>query len=112
MEEKPAFYIREFLNKEQYHSSAHIIFKVPRLDSRKSDCHPDYAEMIIADCTRSVNIDLCWFDQESFDNSLYKLDILVDNLIEFRKEFRKQGERAMTIAKKREKRKSNGQSDW
>lgn len=90
-DKKPVFYVREFLNREREHSSAHIIFEIPSLDSRKKDTYPEEATLVIADCSRSISLDLGWYDEKEFQNSLDKLDLLVDNLIRFRKHYKRQG---------------------
>lgn len=101
--DKSALYIREFLNKESWHSSGNILFEVPKLDARKKDSYPDEATITITDCSRSISLDLGWYDEEELENSLYKLNLLVDGLIKFRKEYINQSERARKIAKKRDK---------
>ncbi len=102
MSGKDAFYRREFLNKETWHSHAHIIAAVPKVDGRKSEQWVDSPSLSLADCSRLIDLDFGWYDEKELDNSLYKLDLLYKIITQFRSEFKKQAEKQRNNIRKSE----------
>ena len=108
-DDKPAFYSRKFLNKEGFESHAHIIFQVDKVDLRKtkySDGLHGAGSLSIADCSRHITLDLGWWSQEDADNSLHKLDTLIDDLLKFRKAWVEQADKAKVMRDRKKKRKN------
>jgi len=76
------YYVREFLNTPGFHSTGHILAYVERTQNRVD------VNFTLADCSRQI--DLC-FDLDSPEgrsNSIYKLDLLIKSLQQFRKAFK------------------------
>lgn len=79
------YYKREFLNKEGHGSHAHILAHIELYDKYYLS-----GEFSISDCSRIATLEFSYNGQaESLENSMYKLDLLIDTLKEFRKEFKK-----------------------
>jgi hypothetical protein len=76
------FYIREFLNKPGFHSVGYILCSVEQTD--KEESLPGYAQLMIGDCNRHISIDIDIATEEDRDNTLYKLDLLIDSLNKFK----------------------------
>lgn len=77
-------YTRRFLNHKGHHSTAFILSHV-MLENAKSE-HPWLeAELKIGDCDRQItlSIDACRSDE--LQNTLHKLDVLIDTLKETKK---------------------------
>jgi hypothetical protein len=83
-DERRVFYVREWLNLDEFQSSAHIIATIDR-EKEGVDL-----ELKIADCHRSITLDLNTWDEESAFNVLHKLDVLVETLVAFRRVARRE----------------------
>lgn len=105
MKENSIFYIRKFLNKAGYHSSAFVFGEITKSISKskkktgkvKENIWRD-AELKIADCDRIVSLSMDFHTVGLANNSIYKLDVLIDSLKEFREAFAKE---VATMRKKR-----------
>lgn len=84
--EKTHFYVRQFLNQEGYHSSAFILAQVTTGGSEWSSD----ATLIVADCNRQIQLDMSLHGDDGRKNTLYKLDLLVETLQQFRKAVKKE----------------------
>ncbi len=82
-------YVREFLNKPGYLSSAHIIAEVSDSSAEtKPDGTPNFSTgwcgLTIGDCQRQISLSLGLHTADERSNTRFKLDLLVDTLIRFR----------------------------
>lgn len=75
------FYRREFLNLEGHHSHAHIIAASPKDRA--------YGSVSLMDCSEVINLSLEWRDEDEYENTLHKLDTLIDILKDFKKSIQK-----------------------
>jgi hypothetical protein len=84
METNIIFKIREFLNKEGHNGLAAIAAKAETVTygENKTRFYTE-ASMEISDCSRKIALE---FDasSESWDNTLYKIDLLISTFINFR----------------------------
>lgn len=88
MKDKNIFYERCFLNKKGYHSSAFIFAEIQRNESskKKSGCWRN-AELRISDCDRVVNLSMDLNTLNAANNSIHKLDVLINTLKSFKRAF-------------------------
>lgn len=95
------YYRRSFLNRPGHHATAFIYATVPctKPDDDEDTCYPT---LTIADCSRSISLSIDCESEDAMNNSLYKLDMLITSLTEFREAVRIECE----IQKKRDRRKS------
>lgn len=81
--------VRKWLNKVTHHSTGFIYTHI----ETSKDSQNVNASVKIADCDRVITIDFdCWDWRKAqyvkdFNNSLRKLDILIDTLIQFREDY-------------------------
>ena len=101
MKENSIFYIRKFINKKGFHSNAFIFGEITKSISKnkkgKESVWRD-AELKISDCDRIVNLSMDFHTIGLANNSIYKLDILISAMQEFRNAFVKE---ASTMKKKK-----------
>ncbi|MCA1704594.1 MAG: hypothetical protein LC808_15565 [Actinobacteria bacterium] len=89
--------IRKFLNKPGHHAGAYLLAEVE--DSRKHkkgkhDWPYVHVDLTLADCSRVVSFDFDLSSARRRANSLHKIDILVDSLIQFRDALRAEADLA------------------
>ncbi len=86
------FYTRRFLNKRGHHAGAYILASVEDTSS-EPDNEPTWAdiEFTIADCGRQISLAFEARPGE-FENSLHKIDLLVETLTKFRAALVAEGE--------------------
>ncbi len=88
-EVKPLMFKREFLNKPNKGSSAHIIAKVELIKRYTNDKLTEvssYSDLQIADCSNKINLEIST-RPEYYENSIYKLNTLIDTLTEIKAAF-------------------------
>jgi hypothetical protein len=76
-------YKRAFLNKPRYESVAVILAEVTR----------DSTQLTISDCSRQISLDFSHYTAGDRENGLYKANLLVEILTQFRDELTKKYER-------------------
>lgn len=102
------FYVREWLNKEGHHSVAFILASIDVDESRWGGRYSD-SSIIISDCNRQIELTFDTNCEESFENSLYKLNILIKTLKEFKCVLEKEGKITLSENKaKKEAQKKEG----
>lgn len=89
--------IRKFLNKPGYHAGAYVLAEVE--DSRKHKKRKHgwpyvHVDLTLADCSRVVSFDFDLSSARRRANSLHKIDLLVDSLIQFRDALRAEADLA------------------
>ena len=99
---------KEFLNLAGHNGMANIVANIVKTsygrddeDYRGIDCKLDFA-----DCSRVVNMEISLDDEYSRENALYKVDVLIDVLTEFREALVKEGKYQARLEKRREKKKA------
>jgi len=75
--------VREFLNLPGHESSAHIIAQV--VDTRGQKYPSMDIVLDIADCSRKIGLNFYMHDEETAKNAMHKINLLIDQLNEFRK---------------------------
>lgn len=94
MADKTLYRTRKFLNKVGHHTGAYILAEINRWEStyrsKKNKDKPviptvsqDYS-ITIADCSRIINLEFSSGTKRSYENSVNKLNILIDILNEFK----------------------------
>ena len=96
--------IRKFLNRPGYHAGAYVLAEVE--DSTKHDKGKHgwpyvHVDLTLADCNRVVSFDFDLSSARQRANSLNKIDILVDTLIEFRDSLRAEADLAAERSRKK-----------
>jgi hypothetical protein len=81
--------VREWLNEKSDYGDSFVIAKVSRDDDASWD-HVD-THLTIGDCNRRIQLEFDAYNEESYKNSLKKINILTDTLIKFRDTFEKEG---------------------
>lgn len=81
--QKYRYYVRKFLNKHHQHSTGFVWIVVPQTDPNKPHDRCDI-EFRIADCSRQIDLDFDMYSPEDRRNSLYKADLLLDAVTQFR----------------------------
>ena len=71
---KPRLYIRKFLNRPGHHTVASVLASVDK----------GSVTFIIADCNKMISLDFDSYQRVARKNSLYKAQVLIDTLIEFK----------------------------
>lgn len=100
MSEKTLYHARRFLNSKGYHSTA-LIFALftksitkGRIDKKTGKRKKDYiyydTELKISDCGRLIDLSIDTYSKRSVANTIKKLNVLIDTLIEFRNVFTKE----------------------
>ena len=83
MSTKVNYYKRAFLNKPRIESSAHIIYQ---LKYKQGDMWMDY-KFRIADCNRHIELSFENDTKQSYENSIKKLNILIEETQKFKDAF-------------------------
>ncbi|MGH2702105.1 MAG: hypothetical protein ACRDJ2_10065 [Actinomycetota bacterium] len=79
--------IRKFLNRPGYHAGAYVLAQVEDSSKHKKDKYGwpyVHVDLTLADCSRVVSFDFDLSTARQRANSLHKVDVLVDSLIQFR----------------------------
>lgn len=71
---KPRLYIRKFINKPGHHTVASVLVNVDRGSTT----------FILADCNHMINLDFDSYTRVARKNSLYKAQVLIDVLTQFK----------------------------
>jgi hypothetical protein len=81
------YYRRSFLNRPGHHATAFIYATVPftKAEDEEDSCYP---VLTIADCNRSISLSIDCGSGADAKNTLYKLDMLIETLTEFREAVR------------------------
>jgi hypothetical protein len=84
-------HIRRFLNRRGFHAGAFIQAVVPDSTTcRDPDCEHRWCVdpvLLISDCYRVTSLDFDLTTAGGRRNSLYKIDVLIDTLTQFREAF-------------------------
>ncbi len=98
---------REFLNLAGHNGMANIVANIVKSDYgndnedyRNVECKLDFA-----DCSRVVNMEINLSDEYSRENALYKVDVLLDVLKDFREVIVKEGKYQARLERIRERKK-------
>ena len=88
---KVIFSKREFLNLPGHHSMANIVADIKKYsgDEEKGERWIEI-HVGIADCNRTISLAFDYDDKEGRDNSLHKVDTLINTLTEFREALEKE----------------------
>lgn len=86
-EKKNLMFTREFLNLPNNHSTASIVFRADVdkefKDNKLTDTYLN-SSFQISDCSNKINLEFSVDTKESFENSLFKLDTLLNGIRKFR----------------------------
>jgi len=82
------YYRREFINLPGFHSTAYVYAEVER--STRSDEYAATCTLALSDCSRKISISIDLDSPGERQNSLHKLDVLIETLIEFRRAVRRE----------------------
>lgn len=104
---------KEFLNLAGHNGMANIVANIVKStgygrdndDYRHIDCKLDFA-----DCSRVVNMEISLDDEYSRENALYKVDVLIDVLTEFREALVKEGKYQARLERRRARKKAEEKS--
>lgn len=77
------YYRREFLNKQGHQAGAYVFAEVSDTTLEGASDYADI-EFRVADCYRAITLDFGLYDESERENSLYKLDVLIETLLGFR----------------------------
>lgn len=77
---------RSLLNLSGHHSTAAIVAEVPDTSVGNWDnaAHPD-AVCKITDCDGSISLDMDYATANQLENSVHKIDVMIETLIDFRR---------------------------
>jgi hypothetical protein len=95
--------IRKFLNKPGYHAGAYVLAEVDDSTKHKKGKHGwpyVHVDLTLADCNRVVSFDFDLSSARQRANSLHKIDLLVDCLIQFREALRAEADLAAERGRK------------
>lgn len=97
--------IRKFLNKPGFHAGAYVLAEVEDSTKHKKGKHGwpyVHVDLTLADCSRVVSFDFDLSSAKDRANSLHKINVLVESLIQFREALRAEVE--LTAERSRGKR--------
>ena len=77
------YYTRRFLNKRGHHSGGYILAFVEDTSKRRKETDWTDTEFTVADCGRQISLSF-EVSPEELANSLYKVDVLIETLTQFR----------------------------
>jgi len=85
----------KFLNKPGFHSVAAISYKIELEKVLRSDDHESpFGSVTISNCNRSIELDISAENDQAYENSLYKLDTLIEVLQAARKDHKRAWKKA------------------
>jgi len=100
MAEKRLYNVRKFLNNKGFHSTAFIFACITKSISKgcinkktgkkKKDSIWYDCVLTLSDCSRIIDLSIDTYSKKSVKNTLYKLDILINTLKEFRNIYEKE----------------------
>lgn len=100
MTDKILYRVRKFINQKGNHSTALLFVEfwkhvnrgsINKKTKKRRKDHIWYdAELKISDCDRIINLSIDCHNRRSVKNTLYKLDLLINTLKEFRNIFAKE----------------------
>lgn len=93
------YYTRRFLNRRGHHAGGYVLASVENTSRRKGDCTWTDIEFTIADCGRQISLSF-EVGPKYLDNSLRKVDILIDTLTNFRQALVEEGQLAAERARR------------
>lgn len=93
---------REFLNLAGHNGMANVVANIIKYNYTSVDKGYVQCKLDFADCTRVVNMEISLDDEYSRENALYKVDVLLDVLKDFRNALVKEGKNQLRLEKKRE----------
>jgi len=79
------FVDRRFLNKSNYHSTSSVVGKISGEDYSSRP----YCEFYISDCNRTVSLDMDSYDQKDLENSIFKMEQLIEVASKMKKALKK-----------------------
>ena len=82
--ENNIFARKDFLNKNFFESDASIFSNVQFVEESGEEKEWVFAELKIRDCNKAVSLNLNSSNKEKYENSLYKLDTLIEHLTDLR----------------------------
>ena len=97
------YYRRQFINRPGHHSTAFIHAVVDR--SRVSDEYGGDTTLEISDCCRKISLSIDQDSEQARENSLHKLDTLIESLVGFRRAFKEECAVQVRRERKRSRRK-------
>lgn len=89
---KTVFYLRKFLNKKGFHSNAFIFAEIRRTtkEGRKTNSIWHDIDLKISDCDKIVNLSIDLHNIRNANNSIHKLNILINSLKSFKSSLTKE----------------------
>lgn len=84
---------RSMLNNPGYHSTAAMVAEIEdsstwKIPENNADDYMYWSRptstLTVSDCTRSITMDFDWDSQRDRDNSLHKIDVMINLLTRFR----------------------------
>ena len=86
MKKENVFFSRkEFLNLPGQHSTGNIVAHIVKYDmNEEGDSQRVDLELYVSDCSRSISLDLGVGDEYERENTIHKLDTMIDVLTEMR----------------------------
>jgi len=92
---------KEFLNLAGQESMANIVCHITKQHTQGDGSYYPDITLSVADCDRKVSMYLDLEDEYDIENSMHKVDTLIDVLTEFRRELKKEATRQKRFKKKR-----------
>ncbi len=94
---------KEFLNLAGHNGMANVVANIVKSSYRNDDDNYRHIEckLDFADCSRVVNMEINLDDEYSRENALYKVDVLINVLTEFREALEKEGKYQARLEKRR-----------
>lgn len=105
-EEKKLLSVREFLNLPYNYSTAAIVLKAVLTKEFKDDKLINVwldNSFSLSDCNNQINLAFSINDKESFDNSIFKVDTLLDSIRKFKSALIKAREAKLEVEKNNKK---------
>ena len=94
---------KEFLNTAGYQGQANIVTYIIKSDWGNKDKYDRDVDikLDIADCSRVISMDIDDYDSDARENSLHKVDTLIEVLTDLRKALKKEFKLQDRLAKKK-----------
>lgn len=103
MEKKDVIFERkEFLNLAGHNGMANIIAQIVTNNYTRDDIQyrNAYCKLDFADCSRVVSMDIDLSDEYSRENALFKIDTMIDVLVEYRDAIEREAKYQKRLEKK------------
>lgn len=75
---------KAFLNQDGFNSDASIFTEFYFYDHHSPHSTGNTAEVAIRDCQQRVSLDFDFIDEKTFNNSIYKLNTMIEQLKDFK----------------------------